>query len=203
VRDGLAIWRVDGHAIRDALDVEFTNGANHLTRAYVPENEIWIDRSAPGRDESVFWIAHQIVERQALAAGVPYLRALNRANRAEAAERRRLLGDVPRRRHPVRRRTLGRAADRTLYLVDGCAVRSAFDLNFTLGGHGYRYRFIARSEIWIDDAIPAVERPAVVTHEAVEVEHMAGGMAYDDAHARASQAEARYRRGQPVRYSAA
>lgn len=194
---------MDGHAIRDGLDVEFTNGANHLTRPYVPEHEIWVDRSAPRRDESGFWTLHQLVEREALAAGVPYPRALARANRAEAAERRRVLGEVPRRRPPLRRKVLGRAADRTLVLIDGRAVRSAFDLNFTLGGHGYRYRFVPRGEIWIDDAVAPAERPAIVTHEAVEVELMARGMPYEEAHARASRAEARYRRGQPVRYSAA
>jgi len=200
-RDGLALWRVDGHGIRDALDVEFTNGHSHLTRRYIPEDEIWIDRSAPRADESRFWIIHQIVERAALASGVPYLTALQRANRAEMAARRQALGVLPRRRAHMRRKSLGKVGDRTIILVDGRAVRSAFDVNFTLGGHGFRYRFIPRSEIWIDDAVAPAERPAILTHEAVEVDLMADGMTYDDAHARASRAESRYRRG--VRYSAA
>jgi hypothetical protein len=199
---GLAVWRVDGKRIRDALDVEFTNGHHHLTRAYVPENEIWLDRSAPRADESRFWSLHQVVERAALSAGASYVEALARANRAEKAARRRDLGEAPRRRGLVRRKTLGKVDGRTVVLVDGRAVRSAFDLNFTLGGHGYRYHFIPRSEIWIDDAVVPAERPAILEHEAVEVELMADGMAYDPAHAHASRAEVGFRRGRRVRYLA-
>jgi hypothetical protein len=200
--DRLAVWRVDGKAIRDRLDVEFTNGCHHLTRSYVPENEIWLDRSAPRADESRFWSLHQLVERAALSSGKTYLEALARANRAEKTERRRTLGDHPRRRGLVRRRALGKVKGRTVVLVEGRAVRSAFDLNFTLGGHGYRYRFIPLSEIWIDDAVVPAERPAILAHEAVEVELMADGMAYDPAHAQASRAEVGFRRGRRVRYLA-
>lgn len=198
----LAVWRVDGKQIRDRLDVEFTNGHHHLTRSYVPENEIWLDRSAPRADESRFWSLHQLVERAALVAGASYLEALARGNRAEKAARRQALGEAPRRRALVRRRTLGKAAGRTVVLVDGRAVRSAFDINFTLGGHGYRYRFIPLSEIRIDDAVIPAERPAILAHEAVEVELMADGMSYDPAHAHASRAEVGFRRGRRVRYLA-
>jgi hypothetical protein len=202
-RDGLAIWRVDGHAIRDQLDVDFTNGHHHLTRRYVPAGEVWLDRCAPRADETPFWIVHQLVERAAMLAGVAYLAALTRANRAEKAARRAALGELGRGRDLVRRRRLGEAGGRAVVLVDGRAVRSAFDLNFTLGGHGFRYRFIPRGEIWIDDAVAAGERPAILHHEAVEVDLMAAGLAYPAAHARASRAEVRFRAGRPVRYSAA
>src|SRR5215813_9804823 len=157
---GLAVWRVDGKRIRDGLDVEFTNGHNHLTRSYVPEDEIWVDRSAPRADESRFWWLHQIVERAALSSGASYIEALARGNRAEKAARRAALGETPRRRGLVRRETLGKTRGRNVILVDGRAVRTAFDLNFTLGGHGFRYHFIPRSEIWIDDAVVPAERPA-------------------------------------------
>src|SRR6266568_7187337 len=46
--DGLGIWRVDGHQVRDGWDVEFTNGHHHFTRGYIPPGEIWLDREAPG-----------------------------------------------------------------------------------------------------------------------------------------------------------
>ena len=189
--DGLAIWRVDGHAVRDRLDVEFTNGHHHFTRRYVPLAEIWLDREPPGSGEWRFWARHQLVERAEMAAGAPYPTALVRANRVERAERR--AAEPPRK---LRRRLLGAVDRRDVWLVDGCAVRTRFHLDFTLGGHGFRYRFIPRREIWIDDAVAPAERPAILHHEAVEVELMARGMRYVDAHARASTAEARFRAGQ-------
>jgi hypothetical protein len=80
--------------------------------------------------------------------------------------------------------------------VDGCRVRTSFCLDFTLGGHGFRYRFIPRREVWIDDAVAPLERPAVLHHELVEVAHMLRGKRYDEAHALASRAEVRFRRAQ-------
>jgi hypothetical protein len=191
--DGLEVWRVEGRRVRDEVDVEFTNGAHFFIRRYVPPNEIWLDREAPGSGEWVFWATHQIVERRLMAGGVPYLGALRRANLAERAERRaagvRAVG-----RARLRLRELGTAAGRAVWLVDGRAVRTSLNLDFTLGGHHLRYRFIPRREIWIDDAVAPGERAAILHHEVVEIEHMQRGLVYDDAHARASRAEARFRR---------
>jgi hypothetical protein len=191
--DGVEVWRVDGHRIRDEIDVEFTNGAHVHVRPYVPENEVWIDRDAPGSREWVFWATHQLVEREHMARGVPYLRALRRANRAERAERR-AAGERAVGRADVRLRTLGTEADRTVWLVDGRLVRTSMNLDFTLGGHHHRYRFIPRREIWIDDAVTPAERPAILHHEVVEIGHMLRGKLYDQAHALASRAETRFRR---------
>ena len=188
--EGLAIWRVDGHAVRDRWDVDFTNGHHHYSRRYVPPDEIWLDREAPGSGEWRFWARHQLVERAAMAAGATYLQALARANRAERSLRR-----VAPRRERVHRRRLGSAGGRAVWLVDGCAVRTRHHIDFTLGGHGHRYRFIPRGEIWIDDAVAPAERSAIVHHEAVEVELMAAGMSYAAAHARASAAEVALRSG--------
>jgi hypothetical protein len=185
--DGVAIWRVDGQRVRDRWDVDFTNGHHHYSRGYIPLDEIWLDREARGAGEWRFWAGHALVERAEMAAGAPYLVALRRANRAERALRR----AVPPR--PTRRRRLGAAGPRAVWLVDGSAVRGQHDLDFTLGGHGFRYRFIPRAEIWLDDAVVAGERPAILHHELVEVELMAAGMRYAEAHDRASAAERRFR----------
>jgi hypothetical protein len=195
--DGVEIFRVDGHRIRDLVDVEFTNGHTHLTRRYVPAGEIWLDREAPGSGEWTFWAAHQVAELRAMERGVPYLEALRAGNRAERAARRAagLPGpsDRPRVRPKLRRRQLRRVAGKTVWLVDGRLVRSAFDLNFTLGGHHRRYRFIPRHEVWIDDAVSAAERPAILHHELIEIVAMERGLSYDDGHALASRAERRFR----------
>lgn len=198
----IAVWRVDGHAIRDGLDVEFTNGAHHFWRPYVPLGEIWLDREARGADEWPYWALHQRIQRELMAAGAPYLKALRIAERIEIRERRRARGLAPGHRPTMddirsaaRRKLLGRGAGRQVWLVDGKAVRDLAYVHFTLGGHGWRYRFIPKGEIWIDDAVAPAERPAILHHELVEVAHMAtSGLCYDDAHAQASRAETRFRR---------
>lgn len=193
VRDGVEVWRVHGRWVRDELDVEFTNGAHVHVRPYVPVNQVWVDREAPGSGEWAFWAAHQLAERALMSRGVPYLAALRRANRVERAERR-SAGERPVGRRDVRLRVLGERGGRTVWLVDGRLVRTSMNLDFTLGGHHLRYRFIPRGEIWIDDAVAPDERPAILHHEAVEIDHMTRGKSYDEAHALASRAEAKFRR---------
>jgi hypothetical protein len=196
--DGVDIWRVDGHRVRDELDVDFTNGHHHYSRPYVPIGEVWLDREAPGAAEWELWALRQTAERAVMARGASYLHALRVAAKLERQERRRLAGArVP--AGEARRRPLGEVDGRVVWLVDGRHVRDHAYVDFTLGGHGYRYRFIPRSEIWLDDAVHPAERPAILHHEAVEVGHMAGGMGYDEAHGHASAAERRFRRAEPKR----
>jgi hypothetical protein len=195
---GLTIWRVDGHAIRNRLDVEFTNGAHHFMAPYIPEDEIWLDREAsPAGDEWKLWAAYQRVHRRRMMAGSSYLAALERAERAE-----RKLRAAPRVKHGeiqerARRRVIGKAGGRKVVLVRGRVVRDLAYVHFTMGGHIRRYRWIPADEIWIDDAVAPAERPAVVLHEQVEVDLMEDhGLDYHAAHAKASAAEASFRRRQ-------
>jgi hypothetical protein len=196
-QDGIACFIVDGHALRDAWDVEFTNGAHHFTRRYVPPDEVWIDREAPGAGELDFLVQHQLEERAFMAAGAPYLVALRRASYRERQRRRAAVGHerlpLELARARVRRKLLGRRGDMTLWLVDGRGVRDHFYPEFTLGGHGLRYRYISRREIWNDDAVVEAERPAIVLHEARELELMRKGLDYSTAHRHASAAERRFR----------
>jgi hypothetical protein len=73
-------------------------------------------------------------------------------------------------------------------------VRDHFDPNFTHGGHHWRYRFIPRRHIWIDDAVATRELEYTVAHEAYELHLMRSGMSYDDAHDRALAVEKSLRR---------
>lgn len=79
-------------------------------------------------------------------------------------------------------------------LVDGTFVRDHFDSDFSQGGNGYRYKWIPKSEIWIDEQINPNERPFIVYHECTEAELMRGGMSYDRAHDRAKKLEDSARR---------
>jgi len=137
-----------------------------------------------------------------MAQGQAYLRALHVGARIERNERR-LARGIPGPALPAevqraaRREKLGEDDDgREIWLIDGRAVRDLAYVDFTLGGHGFRYRFIPRREIWLDDAVRPSERPFILHHELVELDLMAnGGLSYDLAHARASRAEISLRKG--------
>jgi hypothetical protein len=203
--DGLEVWRVDGHAVRDQLDVDFTNGSHDLVSPFVPAGQIWLDREAPAErgapaDEWQLWLLFQLAHRRRMLAGATYLQALAVAERIERRARRaQLEGPADRSRAGVRaaalRGRLGRAGGIDVYLVHGRAVRDRAYVHFTMGGHPRRYRFIPPGEVWIDDAVAPAERAAIVHHELVELELMEGeGLGYHDAHERASASERSFRR---------
>ncbi|HKA90763.1 MAG TPA: hypothetical protein VKE22_24040 [Haliangiales bacterium] len=192
--DGVTVFRVDGRRIRDTIDVEFTNGHHHFSRAYIPRDEVWLDRDG-GETEWPFWAQRQVHERSLMAGGATYLEAVRKAARREH----RLRGGERRDVRSARIRRLAAVDGREVWLVSGREVRDHAYTDFTLGGHGYRYRFIPRAEIWIDNAVVASERPAILHHEVVEVGHMRSGLSYDAAHALASEAEIAFRRRVRVR----
>ncbi len=191
-------WLVDGTWIRNHADVDFTNGAHHFTRSYIPAGEVWIDREAPGAGELDFLCHHQLHERALMGRGVPYLQALARANRIERRERRaELLAPrlpVAQSRALVLKTPLAQLDGDEIWIVDGRAVRDRFDPNFTHGGHHWRYRFIPRRHIWIDDAVAERELDFTLAHEAHELELMRAGMSYDEAHEHALAVEKSMRR---------
>jgi hypothetical protein len=81
------------------------------------------------------------------------------------------------------------------FMVDGTHVRNTYDSDWIQGGHGWRYKFCPRSEIWIDSTMPEAELPFVMLHECYEVQLMAKeGLDYDRAHDRAKRIENKFRR---------
>jgi hypothetical protein len=199
---GVRCFLVDGTWVRNKRDVDFTNGAHHYTRPYIPEDEIWVDREAPGADELGFLVRHQFRERELMLSGLSYLQALDRANRSERRERRSRLTQprlpLARARRSVRRELIGFLDGDAVWIVDGSEVRARFDPNFTHGGHAWRYRFIPRREIWIDDAVAERELDVTLAHERHELVLMRDGMRYDDAHELALAVEKRLRK-RPLR----
>ena len=77
----------------------------------------------------------------------------------------------------------------TVWVVNGRMVRSAFDIDFTAGGHDKVYEFVPENEVWIDDAIVENERGYVLLHELHERNKMSGGWPYSKAHADSSRIE--------------
>jgi hypothetical protein len=200
-RGDYRVWLVDGAYVRGHIDEEFTNFGQHYRYPYIPEKEFWIDREAE-HDEHGFFIDHLLVEHDLMAKGAPYAKAIEEADRVERKERRRA-GDVRRVTHggkdlpdpgAVRERLWKKLENGvSVWIVNGRLVRSAFDIDFTAGGHDHVYEFVPHDEVWIDDAIEERERGFVLLHELHERNRMAGGLPYSAAHAESSRLEFRCR----------
>jgi hypothetical protein len=200
-RGNLQVWVVDGSYIRGHINEEFTNFGQHYRFSFIPKNELWIDQEAKN-DERRFFIDHLLMEHRLMARGTPYDKALTDADKVERRERRRA-GDVRRLTHHGQQLPDGREVHERLWkklangvsvwIVNGRLVRSAFDIDFTEGGHDYVYEFVPGNEVWIDDDIEEKERGYVLLHELHERNRMADGWPYNKAHAESSRLEYRCR----------
>ena len=196
-RGDLHVWVVDGSYIRGHIDEEFTNFGQHYRYRYIPQNELWLDQEG-NPDEQRFFIDHLLVEHRLMAKGMPYAKALDEADRVERGERRRS-GDLRRMTHDGRELPDGHDVHERLWkrlenglsvwIVNGRRVRSAFDIDFTAGGHDYVYEFVPNGEVWMDDDIEESERGYVLLHELHERNRMATGWPYSKAHAESSRLE--------------
>ena len=88
----------------------------------------------------------------------------------------------------VKIKKIGQEGDLKIYLVDGYKIRHFIDFDFTMGGHGLRYRYIPLDEIWIDDS-NRTELKEVIAHEIYEFNLMKEGVDYGKAHEQASLVE--------------
>jgi hypothetical protein len=200
-RGDFQVWIVDGAYIRGHMDEEFTNFGQHYRYPYIPDLEFWIDKEAE-HDERSFFIDHLLVEHELMKKGMSYGDALTRADVAERKERRRA-GDVRKVTHQgqtlpdpmtVEERLWKKLENGiSVWIVNGRLVRSAYDIDFTEGGHDHVYEFVPTGEIWIDDAIEENERGFVLLHELHERNRMEKGMPYSQAHAESSRLEFRCR----------
>lgn len=196
-RGDFQVWIVDGPYVRGHIDEEFTNFGQHYRYPYIPKLEFWIDQEAE-HDERSFFIDHLLVEHELMAKGMPYGDALTQADLAEQKERRRS-GDVRKVTHQGQSLPDPTAVHEHLWkklengiqvwIVNGRLVRSAYDIDFTEGGHDHVYEFVPTGEVWIDDAIEEDERSFVLLHELHERNLMDKGMPYNQAHAESSRVE--------------
>jgi hypothetical protein len=200
-RGDIQVWIVDGAYIRGHIDEEFTNFGQHYRYPYIPENEFWIDAEAED-DERAFFIEHLLVEHQRMAKGASHAEAITEADRTERRERRRA-GDVRKVTHGGKELPDPKAAHERLWkmlengtevwIVNGCLVRSVFDIDFTAGGHDHVYEFVPQGQVWIDGDIEEKERGFVLLHELHERNRMAEGVPYSKAHHESSRLEFRCR----------
>ena len=89
--------------------------------------------------------------------------------------------------------TLPHAGTVTVWKVDGDAVKVEHDMDFVEAGNGYRWPFIPKSEIWIDEDLEVHDWCFNCLHECTEIDLMAQGMEYDPAHDRANKREKAWR----------
>ena len=82
------------------------------------------------------------------------------------------------------------------YKIRGTKERLGVDVDFTMGGHGYRYRFCPLDEIWIDEVYYRTpDFWPTVWHEYLERPLMRNHISYDVAHKQACRLEITLRDG--------
>lgn len=200
-RGNIALWLVDGAAIRRDLDPDFTNFGQHFRFNYIPENEFWLDREAVP-NERRFFVDHVLTEWKLMKHGYSYNYANGKANKRERTERAKA-AIIKKTTKPVRgafikhahKKLLGTAAEFKIWLVDGRYVRSKYDVEFTEGGHDLVYSYVPKNEIWLDDDLIAEERPYVLLHELYERLNMKQGLTYPASHNKALIIEWKARHG--------
>ena len=67
--DGIVVWSVRGEVVRDDLDVDFAIGGHGYNHDYIPEDEVWIERSMSRRDFALA-AAHEAAELLLMRRGV-------------------------------------------------------------------------------------------------------------------------------------
>jgi hypothetical protein len=192
----IAAWIVNGEYVRKAIDEEFTNFGQHYRFRFIPTHEFWIDHEH-GLGEQQFFIDHLLVEHRLMAGGMPYDKALEKADAVEKTERRKtelvreILG-LPKTGiiDNIHKRLLKKYSRAVkVWIVKGELVRSLYFIDFTEGGHDKVYHFVPHNEVWIDDDVGPGERRFVLLHELHERHLMSLGWPYFKAHNSASKIE--------------
>lgn len=87
-----------------------------------------------------------------------------------------------------------------VHFVDGKKIRNHIDIDFVMGGNGYRYLYCPVDEIWVDSSFSSGEEvDYIVHHEYIELELMKKGWNYDEAHDAASEEEFLFRLNGKIR----
>jgi len=168
------IWIMNGKYIRDHIDPNFTNFADHTEKKYIPNREIWLDVDCSEKEYQYY--INEILEK---------IRLLNKGvSRDKALYQAATLGKRQRSVEPSRliKRRIGKIGDVILYKVLGKSIRNIYPL-FTQGGHDLRYKFIPNKTIYIDNSLKKIEESIVIIHEFFERCLMFFRLKYEQAHA--------------------
>jgi hypothetical protein len=189
---GFTAWIVDGRYIREHIDEEFTNFGQHFRFRFIPKNEFWIDHEW-GHGEEDFFIGHLLDEYRAMASGMSYDKALEKADRKEQKERKRSAYYRRVKRHrgdKLHERLLKSCSGKVqVWIINGEMVRDIYFIDFTEGGHHEVYPWIPKQEVWLDDDLGPREWKFVLLHELHERYLMTKSWPYYKAHRSASEIE--------------
>lgn len=173
---------VDGWKIRNSLDVDFCMIGDKISYAYIPENEIWLEKI-------------YLPEKKKILADFFRKRKLMKKFGYKKT-RLMMTKSLPKPKGvEFRKKSLGQKGTIKISLVKGALVRKFLDPFFTLGGHWLVYDYVPKNEVWIDDALLTKEVKYVLIHELYEANLMKKSKNYDNAHdyAHAAEREARRR----------
>jgi hypothetical protein len=89
---------------------------------------------------------------------------------------------------------IGNRGDLDIWVVDGSYVRGHIDEEFTNFGQHYRYAYIPKSELWLDQEAEHNERAFFIEHLLIEYRLMLQGVPYSEALVEADKHERTERR---------
>ena len=90
----------------------------------------------------------------------------------------------------IKLKYLGKIYGFDVYLVNGEIIRDKIFEDFVLGGNYVRFAFIGTNEIWIEQISSIKDIAETIIHEIIEtIEMTQNKLSYEQAHAKASQAE--------------
>ncbi len=188
-RAGQRIWLVDGAQVVRFVYPAFIMGGNDQRYRFNPDDEVWIDNRI-GIEEFEYTVAHELIERKLMREkGYSYDRAhkaglelelrLRKGNEKRALKREKTSA-LP--INGVYRCFLRSAGGVKIWIVDGPKVRQHLDGDYVFAGHGYKYDFIAKDEIWLDSAMSAEQAHFALQHELHERRMIAEGLDYNKAY---------------------
>jgi hypothetical protein len=208
---GFKVWIVDGNYIRREIFNEFIYGGNDERYTFIPESEIWIDKSISA-DEYLTTLEHEISERNLMRFnGFTYFDAHDSALMLELGMRRGFLFSAGEHEkllplvspvdydstqeieelpgliklEGIYKIPFSKRDGIDVWIVDGFKVRRDIYPDFGFSGNSSAYRFIPYNEIWIDASVTCEETEYSIQLELKEMSFMKSGLSYDEAYANA------------------
>jgi hypothetical protein len=80
--EGLKVYLVDGHKVRDLYKTDFVEGGNGEVYPWVPRDEIWLEDTL-SENEKEYTLMHETAERKLMQGGMGYDEAHKKASRIE------------------------------------------------------------------------------------------------------------------------
>ncbi len=207
-RRGQHVWIVNGDRVFGEIYPAFIYGGNEQRYRYNPPGEIWIDDRI-AIDELEYTILHELHELELMrqrgwtydrahSSAIAYEKKFRLADMRAAARHERSLGAITMghidKRCPselrdlrvnmdgVYRRYHGKVQGLDVWIVDGTRIRRDIYGDFCFGGHGLKYPFVPRNEIWLEGGMSVTQVRFTLVHELAERKLMAAGKSYADAY---------------------